>query len=502
MIVLAYCIKATLCAFFFLFLYVLLLEKENMHVFKRFYLLCCLFLSMSIPLMIIDVSFISYPVEKISGLYTESGLTEAFSGNDILLQTDLVEEFVDSSRLDNSLFYLKIAYGCITFVLILRLLRNSTILIRSAKKGRNLVRFGIKIVLVKEKIIPYSFGNFIYVNEEDYANGLVSEEIIRHERAHIEQMHSLDILFVELLIAVCWFNPILYLYRGKIKQNHEFLADNAVLKGSGNITEYQNILINMINKKGSAGLASPINYSTIKKRFIMMRKETSQKKAWSRKLVLIPALLAAVCVFSSQTIGVDSLGALGAVAEENRSNEDEFVVPGKGVSNELLEEFQRITDKYMEEKIENKVKWKSMAISNADRDRLYVIFIQMNKEQQWEQWIYLRGPFTPRVCRNPNRDEWNSAKRANILWFNGKRVENSELDAYSRKDIHFFINGYIDREEGVYQSALWTKAEYEEYVQQYKDEIPLSVLLEIKPQVGYVTEKNIKKDIRHGRINN
>ena len=98
-------------------------------------------------------------------------------------------------------------------------------------------------------------------------------------------------------------------------------------------------------------------------------------------------------------------------------------------------------------------------------------------------------PFNPIMCRAPNKDEWNSAKRAEVLWFNGKKANTSVLNTYTRKDIHFFINNYIDEEKVVYQSALWTKKEYEEYIKQYKEKIPLSVLLEIKPQIGFLARK-------------
>ena len=494
-----YFIKAVLCAFFFLFIYMILFERENMHRFKRHYLLWSLILSFTIPSVEINIVAPQLNEEVtflINRIYSESNIVDLTSQPVVLLTETPTENNISTGWSVDFLFLAKVLYIIVVIALFLRLSKNLYSLLYYTKRGRHIVHNNRKLILIRENLVPFSFGTCIYINEDDHKNGSIAEDMIRHEQAHIDQRHSLDIIFIELLIAVFWFNPALYLYRRKIKQNHEFLADEAVLKINNDVAHYQNILISIISKNGSTGLASSLNYSTIKKRFIMMKKETSQRKARYKKIMTLPVILLAICMFSTHTIANEPPTIPTESANENKPQEEDFIIPGKGVSDELNKEYQSIVDKYLEDRTElenrTELKWKTFALPEKDILRLYTIYVQMTEEQQGNQLINMMGPFSRlnKKKRSPNNDEWNSAKRANILWFEGKRANASELEKYNRNDIYFFINN-IDEEKKVYQSALWTNKGYDAYIEQYKDKIPLSVLLEIKPQVWYKT--GIKK---------
>jgi beta-lactamase regulating signal transducer with metallopeptidase domain len=87
---------------------------------------------------------------------------------------------------------------------------------------------GVKIFQVDGPIIPFSFGNAIYINQrlhtkEEWA------EIILHEYVHIRQKHTLDILLAELVCIVNWYNPFAWLIRYSVRHNLEFIADHQVL---------------------------------------------------------------------------------------------------------------------------------------------------------------------------------------------------------------------------------------------------------------------------------
>jgi Antirepressor regulating drug resistance, predicted signal transduction N-terminal membrane component len=501
-----YFIKAILCAFFFLFIYMILFERENMHRFKRHYLLCGLVLSFVIPLVALDIAAPQLN-EEINKLYTESKMDEhiALLINRIYPESNMAgltpepatlptekpaESFASSVLFADYVFMAKLLYIIVSFTLLLRLSRNLFRLLYVAKRGKRIILNNKKIILIKENLVPFSFGTCIYINEDDYKNGLIAEDMIMHEQAHTEQRHSLDVIFIELLITILWFNPALYLYRRKIKQNHEFLADEAVLKANNNVTRYQNILISIISKNGSTGLASSLNYSTIKKRFIMMKKETSQRKARYKKVMLIPAMLLATCMFSTHTIANKPAVILTESIDENKAQEEEFIIPGKGVSDELLKEYQSIVEKYLIEDNGKEVKWKEGPLSNADRNRMYTIYVQMTREQQNKQNISLLGPFFSRKCRPMNKQEWDVTKNAEKIWFNGKMINASELDKYTRNDIYYYYINYRKEMKNTYQSALWTKEGYDTYIEQYREKIPLSVLLEIIPSVESTVSRN------------
>ena len=484
----AYLVKAVLCALFFLLAYMLFLEKENMHRFKRVYLLGSLVLSMSIPLVKVQVA-VPLVARDPSGIQIEnkadvSGYKDVSAG---ITANPITIHKPEHSSIDFTL-WLQLLYASITILLLLRLGRNLASFYFSIKKGQLIMHSDKKIVLLKTKVPPYSFGNYIYLNKDDYEKGHIANEIIWHEQAHVSQKHSLDIIFIELLIAACWFNPVLYLYRLKIKQNHEFLADETVLKTNKDILAYQNILISIISNNGSAGLASAINYSIIKKRFIMMTRKTSKKKAWWSKAMLVPAFVVAVFLFSTQSVANNSSNVLDATPASIKISEDSLIVPGKGISAELQKEYQTIVNKYiLERKPNGVISWIKYVPDDVDFNRLYMIYVQMDKAQRnITQLIGFNGPFTPMNFRSPNKDEWNSAKRANILWFNGKQVELSALNKYNRHDIYFFSSCFIS-DKKIYQAVLWTKDGYNTYMQQHKEGVRLSELLAIRPQVWFTT---------------
>ena len=134
-----------------------------------------------------------------------------------------------------------------------------------------------KLVLLKEKVLPHTFLNYIFINEIDYNNRKIEEELFSHELTHVTQKHTFDILFIEILKTIFWFNPIFIFYKKAIQLNHEFLADEKVVKLYNNIPFYQNLFLSKANENQPFYLASNLNYLLTKKRLIMMTKTTSNK---------------------------------------------------------------------------------------------------------------------------------------------------------------------------------------------------------------------------------
>src|SRR5690606_3931766 len=122
------------------------------------------------------------------------------------------------------------------------------------------------------------------------------------EYVHAKQKHSIDILVVELLQIVFWFNPLLYLIKRSVKLNHEFLADRAVLNRGTDTAAYQNILLAFSSHATTPTLANSINYSFIKKRFTVMKKQTSTQAIWLRSLLLVPLVAILMYGFSTREV--------------------------------------------------------------------------------------------------------------------------------------------------------------------------------------------------------
>ena len=159
-------------------------------------------------------------------------------------------------------------------------------------------------VLIEKLVIPHTFFNYIFLNKSAFENNDIPQEVLLHEQAHAKQKHSLDILFLEILQVIFWFNPLLYFIKKDIKLNHEFLADQQVLKSGFNLKDYQNLLLRFSSNQKELALVNAINYSSIKKRLTIMNTQTTQRTKWLRSLLLLPVL--ALLLFSfSQTKEVE-----------------------------------------------------------------------------------------------------------------------------------------------------------------------------------------------------
>ena len=175
---------------------------------------------------------------------------------------------------------------------------------RLIRSGREVCRDGgVKVVVVKGEVAPFSwFGNVI-INEKDYADG--SREILMHERAHIAGRHSVDVLLCDLLIIFQWYNPAAWLIKTELKNLHEFEADSAVLAGGVNAAEYQMLLIRKAVGDKLFAMANNLNQSSLKKRITMMLKKKSNP--WSRVRTLLALPVAAVAVVAFATPKAESL---------------------------------------------------------------------------------------------------------------------------------------------------------------------------------------------------
>jgi len=321
------------------------------------------------------------------------------------------------------------------------------------------------LVLVKEKIVPHSFGRYIFINGEDYQSGLVPEEIVVHELTHVRQGHTYDILFIELLITFCWFNPVFYLYRNKIKQNHEFLADDAVV-GANNviIPDYLSILINYIPQNKKISFTSNFNFLITKKRLVMMTKTTSKKRALCSSIALIPVFIAAICVFSTKTVALDmnvlSEQTIGSIEISTQDNSKLADLLKDSVFAARHKEYNQIFKKCIDEKDERKIV-NLGSLSKEDRDRMKEIFLSMSPEQQAAQnIIFRRKTFDEKIPTKEQYESWKDPAEYGI-WLDDKRIENSELNRYQPSNFGFYSVSRLARNatnygKYVYQLNLYT----------------------------------------------
>ena len=145
---------------------------------------------------------------------------------------------------------------------------------------------GTTLCVVPDEVPPFSFCSFIVMNRNDYNIG--DSAILAHERGHIRQHHSCDVLLVDLLTALQWFNPAMWMLRADLRAIHEYEADGAVLSQGINARQYQYLLITKAASIGGYSIANGINHSTLKNRITMMLHKKSNRISLLKLLVLIP----------------------------------------------------------------------------------------------------------------------------------------------------------------------------------------------------------------------
>ena len=290
-----YIIKTILCSAILILFYYLVLEREKIYRFNRFYLLFSIVFAFIVPLIAIKIrtavslmpATVYQPVISFQGTVTQQAppfVSENITPGNVLL----------------------LVYIAVTLFLLCRFIIYIFILFTKIKKNDSVHYHGAKLVLTKDNHVPYSFLNYVFIFKEDFEKGNIEKEIFSHELAHIRQKHSLDILFIELITLFAWINPLLYLYRKAIQLNHEFLADEFVINTITSPQDYQLLLLDKARQPSVLVLSSSFNYLQTKKRIIMMTKKSSFRIAILKQIALIPVIIIIGFLFSTKVIAQDS----------------------------------------------------------------------------------------------------------------------------------------------------------------------------------------------------
>lgn len=329
-----YLLKSAACLLILLFVHQFLLQRESMHRFNRFFLLFSIVISFLIPIYIIEVAAI--PVAESGGFEILENIVPSeypetiINSESIPAVKDL--DFQEKNSIPWTVIFWSV-YLSITLVFLIRFVRNIHILADKISRNLHISYRGETLVLLAENSLPFTFLKYIFVSKTYFEEGKLTESIFAHERAHLQEKHSLDLLFIELLLVIFWFHPALYLARQAIKLNHEFIADQAALQAT-TLELYQSQLLSMMVSGQNLKLASSLNFSLTKKRFEMMRRKTTNSTKWIKVFGVIPVLAALVYFFSEKvTAQAEPDKGSGVVvnkAEASKENEIQIHIRADG----------------------------------------------------------------------------------------------------------------------------------------------------------------------------
>jgi hypothetical protein len=283
--------------------YKALLRNETFYKLNRVMLMSCLVFAFILPLIHVPQqwSFRKAPQEPVSvsssAAVPNTGLASPMQSGDLASiaspeqQANFFQSF-DYKAAIIWIYWIGVAVFAINFIVQLL-----TLLYRSY--SRPVIQDGrFRIVELSGDQAPCSFGNSIFINPEKYDWDTYSQ-ILLHEKIHIQQGHSYDILLAELALVFQWFNPFAWLYRKVVEDNLEFLTDNDLLKNQEiNPASYQLSLVKVSAPHFPVSLTTNYNQSILKKRLIMMNAKKSNINTTWKYLFIVPILMVFVCLLN------------------------------------------------------------------------------------------------------------------------------------------------------------------------------------------------------------
>ena len=264
--------KVAIALLVFYLFYRFLLKKETFHRFNRVVLVGTAVLSFLLPLCIITIY---KPVEM------EAMVMEPMAATPQEL-VPVVEKAAPWWPIALAILFW--AGAALVLVRVVVSILSISKIIRQGELVRE--DDGCKIIVTDRDIDPFSWMRHIVLSRKDWEGDHAS--IIIHEKAHIGFRHSMELLAVDILSVLQWFNPAIWMLRADLRELHEYEADDAVLRSGADIKEYQYLLIRKAVSKSGYSVANSFNHSILKNRITMMSKSKSPLARGMRVLYLLP----------------------------------------------------------------------------------------------------------------------------------------------------------------------------------------------------------------------
>lgn len=307
-------------------LYWLTLRRSNLFRLRRFYLVGTLALSLVLPFVSFEmpgrVTAVAQPYMQNLGVAQEPPVVQVDVAGG--MSTEAVESTADRTYMTNmttgttetsKAFSLKdiiwwgYAIGCgVAFILLVVKLFKTFGYYRRGVLSDELSTgdMCVRVLGEPDGNLPFSFLRSVFVNPEVFTESEL-RQVLRHERTHIRQRHTWDLLFTEAVKVLQWFNPVIYLYARELSSVHEYLADEAVLSCGTSRRDYLELLYKQLCVGKFAPMGNSFRHLLTKKRILMMSQSVKRRVSAWWLLALIPitaGLLLVNCHPKSEDVAV------------------------------------------------------------------------------------------------------------------------------------------------------------------------------------------------------
>ena len=284
-----YFLQVNLCWLLFYGLYFALLSRETFFKLNRIYLIISLLCGLVIPLSIskMEVAKAMPMVEIVQPMVVSY----------VEFQQNIESKMVQNEATTWGIWTVLMGiYGLGMGIVFLKFGVGLVKIFRLYFNGKKEPKKGFTLVNTEGVASPFSFFKWVFINPKTTQN-VDFQQIMEHEKAHVTQKHSFDIVGLEILRGLFWVSPMVHLYARSLRNVHEYLADAAVLQNAEK-KQYGRLLISQTAAGSGLAIANHFNFSQLKKRITMMTRNESQKRMLLKYLLSAPLFLLLVLLLT------------------------------------------------------------------------------------------------------------------------------------------------------------------------------------------------------------
>lgn len=286
-----YMLKVIICSGILFGYYWLFLRNKIFHRYNRFYLLASLMLSLLLPLL--KINFWQPAADTNQAIR----VLQAVSAGDEYMNNIVLTARKSHWSIEQLYPVVYILVSLILFIVMLRTL----FLIRTLLKKYPLQHLeDVAFVNTEDDSTPFSFLKYIFWNSSIDIGTKTGRQIFKHEVAHIQEKHSHDKLFVNIILIFCWCNPFFWLYRKELNMIHEFIADKMAVEDS-DTAAFASMILQAAYPKQQFDLTNNFFYSPIKRRLLMLTKNKNPRVNYIGRIMVLPLALLIFAAFTFKT---------------------------------------------------------------------------------------------------------------------------------------------------------------------------------------------------------
>lgn len=298
--ILLYMLKVALCSAFLYGYYLVVLKDRHFHYYNRFYLLSVFVVSWIIPLVTIELKPFQGATTPVS-----YQLAEIIADNNISFEGMIV----DDQSYFNWYWFFPLVLGMVSFVVLIGVVRSLiNILFLIRRNPVNCLK-DLNLVLTDAKGTPYSFFSYIFWNRNLDVESRIGQQMLAHELVHFRQKHSADKLLIEVMMVIGWFNPVFWILKKELYLIHEFIADSRSIENNDSALLAELLLVAAYPQHQNK-FTHPFFFSPIKRRITMLKKISSPRFSYFRRIIALPiaGMLLMFFAFRIPNQGVSAVG--------------------------------------------------------------------------------------------------------------------------------------------------------------------------------------------------